>query len=298
MAGGIVIEFAHFGDFDSFDILRSESPMDKLALPSPLVTGLTKMSYVDSAVVEGVRYYYRAAVWRDGVRLVSDEEAQILAVDNADPHWNSVVSLLSVVNGVVTEQSDISTHLWVKNGGAMVIDSSDTYLSPSTMSFSGGYLTSSTPLLLNNDENFTAEAFVKTNAGASGYNVPISFSGPTGRFSWFIRHNESLGALAVWDGTWRYIKSATYSIKSKWVHIAICKEGDTYYSFIDGVLVDQSKWTSGQVDFSTKTTVIASSTHTTATDGFNGRIEQVRITRGIARYTANFPALTKPFANY
>lgn len=83
---GIRIEFAQFGDFDTFDILRSDTPMDIGSLPSPLVTGLTTMYYVDTSVVDGATYYYRARVWRDGVGSVSSELMSIAATyaDNFD----------------------------------------------------------------------------------------------------------------------------------------------------------------------------------------------------------------------
>lgn len=73
---GIRLEFAQFGDFDSFDIIRSPSSMEGVAevdLPSPLVTGLTTMFYVDTTVVEGATYYYKIRVNRDGIYFVSDE---------------------------------------------------------------------------------------------------------------------------------------------------------------------------------------------------------------------------------
>lgn len=70
---GIRLEWAQFGDFDSFDLLRSSNPMDINALPSPIATGLPTMFYVDTSVVEGATYYYRVVAWRDGVSKVSGE---------------------------------------------------------------------------------------------------------------------------------------------------------------------------------------------------------------------------------
>ncbi|MGO1157929.1 LamG-like jellyroll fold domain-containing protein [Acinetobacter lwoffii] len=72
------IEFAQFGHFDSFDIIRSVSSMANVAdvdLPSPIVTGLKTMYYVDSDVVEGLTYYYKVRVWLGSISFVSDEVA-------------------------------------------------------------------------------------------------------------------------------------------------------------------------------------------------------------------------------
>lgn len=70
---GIVLEFSHHGDFDSFGIIRSSTPTSLANLPAPLVTGLSTMFYVDTAVIEGETYYYRPVVWRDGEMAVGDE---------------------------------------------------------------------------------------------------------------------------------------------------------------------------------------------------------------------------------
>lgn len=73
---GIRLEFAQFGDFDSFDVIRSTSSMSGIAdvdLPSPIVTGLTTMYYVDTAVVIGATYYYKVRVNHGGVSKVSNE---------------------------------------------------------------------------------------------------------------------------------------------------------------------------------------------------------------------------------
>jgi CO dehydrogenase/acetyl-CoA synthase epsilon subunit len=80
---GIRIEFAQFGDFDSFDVIRSTSSMSiaDVDLPSPIVTGLTTMYYIDTTVVVGARYYYKIRVWRDGVSAVSNE-IQTIALSN------------------------------------------------------------------------------------------------------------------------------------------------------------------------------------------------------------------------
>lgn len=70
---GIRLEWAQFGDFDSFDVLRADEPMDVGVLPSPIATGLSTMYYVDSNVIEGLTYYYKIRVNRDGIYFVSDE---------------------------------------------------------------------------------------------------------------------------------------------------------------------------------------------------------------------------------
>lgn len=74
MGSGIRLEFAQFGDFDSFDIHRSTSSMpDVDNLPAALVTGLTTMFYFDQTVVVGATYYYRVVARRGSEVAVSDQ---------------------------------------------------------------------------------------------------------------------------------------------------------------------------------------------------------------------------------
>jgi len=72
---GIRLEFAQFGHFTSFDVIRSMVSMDSVAdadLPTPIATGLKTMYYVDGNVVEETAYYYRVRVWRGSVSFVSN----------------------------------------------------------------------------------------------------------------------------------------------------------------------------------------------------------------------------------
>ena len=82
--GGVVLECAQFGDFDSFDVIRSVTSMVGLAdnaLPSPIATGLKTMYYVDNTVTQGGTYYYKFRVWRGGKSLVSDEVRVYTTID-------------------------------------------------------------------------------------------------------------------------------------------------------------------------------------------------------------------------
>ena len=87
----IVIEFAQYGKFDSFSIVRSETTMNIASLPEPIIENLKVMYYEDSAVIPGRTYYYRVITWRDGIQVISDE-VQVLAVDNVICHLSFSIS--------------------------------------------------------------------------------------------------------------------------------------------------------------------------------------------------------------
>jgi hypothetical protein len=107
---GIRLEFAQFGHFDSFDVIRSITSMVGVAdvdLPSPIATGLKTMYYVDSNVVKGQRYYYKVVVFRNGERFVSDE-IRVLAGELWTP--NHITTLMNFVadNAVVDGTNRVS----------------------------------------------------------------------------------------------------------------------------------------------------------------------------------------------
>lgn len=80
----IRLEWAQFGDFDSFDVIRSTTSMVGIAdvdLPTPIATGLNTMYYVDSNVIEGLTYYYKVCVWRGTASFLSVELKAIATVD-------------------------------------------------------------------------------------------------------------------------------------------------------------------------------------------------------------------------
>ncbi|MHA3082118.1 LamG domain-containing protein [Acinetobacter sp. ANC 5383] len=73
---GIRLEFAQFGDFDSFDIIRSTSSMASIAdadLPNPVVTGLKTMYFFDDTAKSNTTYYYKIRVWRGLESITSSE---------------------------------------------------------------------------------------------------------------------------------------------------------------------------------------------------------------------------------
>lgn len=76
------IEWSFRGDFDSFDLLKSSSPMDVNNLPSPFATGLTTMTYLDYVIIDESAYYYRVVAWRKGLFTVSDELRAVAIPDD------------------------------------------------------------------------------------------------------------------------------------------------------------------------------------------------------------------------
>lgn len=84
---------------------------------------------------------------------------------------------------------------------------------------------------------------------------------------------------------------------NQWYHLALSKQSSSIKAFIDGVqggstYVDATSYTTGPSVF------IGNDTFTPAVFGFNGYIDDLRITKGVARYTATFTPPTLPFPDF
>lgn len=87
------VEWSFHGDFDSFDVIRSNTPMDINNLPSPIVTGLSRMIYNDISITNLNTYYYRVRAWYNGESQISDEIVVI-----AQPVMGSPYDLYAIVD--------------------------------------------------------------------------------------------------------------------------------------------------------------------------------------------------------
>jgi hypothetical protein len=80
-----------------------------------------------------------------------------------------------------------------------------------------------------------------------------------------------------------------------WTHIAFTRQGATLRGFRNGTLIaSNTTLSTNALNFSTNApTRIGNRTEGTAQ--FNGYLDEVRVTKGVARYTAAFTAPTEPF---
>lgn len=297
MAGGVVLEFSHFGDFDSFDIIRSLSPIDPSDPPAPIATGLMTMAYIDETTTDGVDYYYRAAVWRNGERLISTEEVFVTASPNFDTHWADVVCLLEVDGGLIVDSAPlVKTRVW-SNSGNKVKVSNDVYLSDQSIHIStDSNLVAIDNIVLRNSD-FTFECFVKPIGGSPTNASILGLRNNTSSDYYFfgfgsITTNPSLG---IYDSGAQGYRAPTTNIFNTWAHIAITRVSGKYNTFVNGKLLNANIVAPAR-DINTVSTIVGAS-NATGGNQFEGYIEQIRVTKGVVRYTADFTPPNKRFYN-
>ncbi len=144
--------------------------------------------------------------------------------------------------------------------------------------------------------NFTATDFGLIMEGKGS-----DATGPD-KMGWGL-YTDNSGDLLVfekYDGTTSTLKSATWNPSdSTWYHVAVSRNGVDLRFFVDGTQIGSTANVSG-VDYDNQETQVQMGMFhccTGAIKYFDGYMDDVRVTKGIGRYTANFTAPTAPYVD-
>ncbi len=145
----------------------------------------------------------------------------------------------------------------------------------------GDYITSSSSSSVLGNGDFTVELWLYASSIVSGYRC-ICSQGSTGTsFRMFVNDTS----IQVWSGASRYINYNNSTTANTWYHIAYSHSSSGYSLYVDGSLA----FNHGTVPSLDRT---LTSINIGGGDGspgiIDGYIQDFRITKGLARYTANF----------
>ena len=238
--------------------------------------------------ISDVRTVYGTAVYSGAT--FTPPTAPLTAVANTKlllNYTNAGIIDNTMLNNLVTVgNAQISTAQTKFGGGSMYFDGAGDWLVVS-------------PNVTNNlgTGDFTIEAWVYLASGSTyqfligatanggmqvGLNVPISGT-PT-------------IAVGTANGSWFLNFGASISISSNtWTHIAVTRSGTTNRAFINGVQLGSNITDSTSWSFTNNTLQIGA---TTSVVSLNGYIDDLRITKGVARYTSTFTPATSAFPTY
>jgi YD repeat-containing protein len=153
-----------------------------------------------------------------------------------------------------------------------------------------------TPALDVASGDFTAEAWVRFNA--VGPVMLILQKRTTNDGAPFrIFHNGTVIRTYGQNAAGSYvfdIVGTTSPAVGTWHHIALTRQGSTFRLFLDGAL--EGSASSSQVLLTTGAAFQVGSDHD-GSSSLNGTIDEVRLTKGLARYTAPFAVPTAAFGN-
>jgi hypothetical protein len=221
-----------------------------------------------------------------------DKVSLLLHMDGADSSTTFTDS--STNNFALTAFGDAQIDTATKKfgSGAALFDGSGDYLileDNEAFSFNTGFNTyPSIP--------FTIQAWV----------YPLSLSPTTGsaviskdtygnNFSWaLVLYSNKLGCYTHnINSDWQFEAAATV-LTNTWQHVALTMDGVTQRLFLNGQLLGSKN---APITNASSKISIGCYSWSNPNGFFNGYIDELRVTKGVARYTANFVPQTAPFVN-
>ena len=205
-----------------------------------------------------------------------------------DPDFASVVALLhfdgSNGSGVFTDEIG---HTFTKTGTPTISTAQSVFGGASGFFPSGNHALKSTDadFLLTGD--FTIEGWVRFTASSWADVLAIRNPSTGSNFNIYKTSAEnllfSLGATS---------KQVAVSLNT-WYHFAYVRAGNTWSAYVDGVEIGAPSVTTDALSGAVEFTIGYNAN--VAGAGINGYIDDVRVTNGVARYTAPFTPPTAAF---
>ncbi len=221
------------------------------------------------------------------------KRAAIWPVAGGDPYWTSVSLLLHMdgSNGSTTFTDSSNNILTVTAYGNAQVTTTDPKFGTGalTLDGSGDYLTvGSNSALSFGSGDWTIECFVYLNSGNSniglftfGTSYPSTDLGVSVTGSTYTLIGAGTGGTSLGSGT-----------LSTWQHFALCRSGSNLRAFLDGTQLGSTQ--SGQ---GSSYDTLQIGYYYSSAFAINAKIDEFRVTKGVARYTANFTAPTAAFPN-
>jgi hypothetical protein len=256
-----------------------------------------------SGLTSGV-YYTFTVTATNSLGQSTASSASNSASPVTDIYISSVTLLLNGdgANGSTTFTDLSSSPKTITNTGSISVDTTTKKYGTGSISFQG-VAGSKLTLPANTGfsfgtGNFTIEFWLKTtDAGAyKGTVNDIIYHADPNNFLLMLNDSPAQGKLTFWMTNARLCASATTVITGAWFHIAMVRDSTTTVKmFVNGSL-DASATISASTVFGSGTgLIIGNQTGFANGRQLIGNIDDIRITKGIARYTANFTPPTASF---
>lgn len=278
----------YFNGVGGFMTVESGMPPFTASVVDPLPYGLNPL-VVDGRklIIDGTSD--DAGLWESVVRVTAsngvwvDVPVQVQIQVPSDPHWDKVVALLHFD----WDLTDETGRAWSKSGSPII---GGVGRFGGCITFSGSSsekVSSSHPAFGTGD--WTVEMGVKFNStiGQQNFFETLNSAGtnPAGRFTIYQKDNR----LRLYIDSDDKISTPT-PVASVWHHISVSCESGIVRLFVNGEV--KGSWNSGGLNFDQTLTSFGAGF---GTNSLFGAIDELRITKGVARYTENFTPPVNPF---
>lgn len=225
----------------------------------------------------------------------------MMAANQGDPLFSNVSLLLHFdgANGSTTftdssaspktvarsGDAQISTAQSVFGGSSGLFDGTGDYLTlggESDFAFGTGDFTIEFFFYSNSLSSLKGLYDSRPNSVVSGAYPTIYTDGTTLRY--FVSGGVRISGGTLTTGVWR--------------HVAVCRASGTTRMFLDGTQVGSNYTDSTNYINGASRPVIGALGDSLAAGPYNGYIDELRVTKGVARYTAGFTPPAAPFPNF
>lgn len=209
--------------------------------------------------------------------------------------------LLTGTNGGIIDQSGRSNLTTV---GSATVSTSTYKYGTGSMSFNGstsGLLAPTSPLFAFGSGDFTIELwYYPTSTSGTNPNIMCNNSGSgsfvSGQWSLHAPHATYANKYSLWvasnSTSSALLVSATSISTNTWTHIAITKSGSNWKLFLNGTSDATATYAGGLDSGTSNPQYIGYQPSVDSGRYITGYIDDLRFTKGYARYTANFTAPT------
>jgi hypothetical protein len=143
-------------------------------------------------------------------------------------------------------------------------------------------------------EDFTIETWIRAAAVDATYRILFSAGNPV---QIYVRNQTLEVYFNDSDDNVSYIVNSMFGPASSiavnnWAHVAVVRSGTTFRAYVNGVSGTAVTGVSAAIFYSATAPSVGS---LAGASSFNGYLDDLRITKGVARYTANFTPPTAQF---
>lgn len=222
-----------------------------------------------------------------------------------DPYYSSVSLLLhgDGANNSTTFTDNSPSPKIATRFGDTKISTTQSKFGGSSIAFdgSGDYLSySSVPAFNFGDGDFTIEMWYFFNTNSAGQALIRQHNnGDQFQFSWYSANTGTLNYyLSSTGNTWNIVSGNSFGnfVANTWYHLALVRYGNVFTPYMNGI-AGTAVTSSATLFNSTANLTVGAGP---GLDSSNGFMDDLRITKGVARYTANFSSAlpSLPFPDF
>jgi hypothetical protein len=257
------------------------------------VGGITTSGYYFNGYMTGLRIVKGSAVYDPTQSTLTVPTAPPTAISNTE-------FLLNYTNGAIidnTMSNDLETV------GNASISTTQSKFGGSSIYFdgSGDYLyvapSNNLPFLFGSGD-FTVEAWIYP-SGVSGFQYICSVWGASGQSdttfsSWQLRTNSANLEAVLQSGSTTTVITGSGSplVANTWRHVALIRYSNTVILFVNGNQVVSQAYSS---TLNSPASAFVVGLQLSSSNPYTGYIDDLRVTKGIARYVQNFTPPTSAF---